>query len=100
MSHEGSDFRANGYCIYIDTFCQGPAPMVTDGEGKYVVFETELSAQREIVDNLMIRLRQFLDGEREYDDAITIEEYVVPVTVDSNGKITDDTGNSFGSFGV
>ena len=55
--------------------------MVTDGEDKYIVFATEEEAQREIVDHAMTRLQQFLDGERDYDDAITIEEYLVPATL-------------------
>ena len=86
----------NGFCIYIDTLCQGPVPVVSDGEGKYIVFETELEAQREIVDNAVIRLRQFLEGDRDFDDAITVEEYVVPVTVHPDGTITDEAGNCFG----
>jgi len=86
----------DGFCIYIDTLCQGPVPVVSDGEGKYIVFETELEAQREIVDNAVIRLRQFLEGDRDFDDAITVEEYVVPVTVHPDRTITDEAGNCFG----
>jgi hypothetical protein len=95
MAHTNSPDTI-GFCIYINTLCQGPVPVVSDGEGKYVVFETELEAQREIVDNAMIRLEQFLEGERDFDDAITVEEYVVPVTVYPDGTITDETGNCFG----
>lgn len=84
-----------GFCIYINTLCQGPVPVVSDDDG-YVVFETELEAQKEIVDNQMTRLQQFLDGERDYEDAMTVEEYVVPVTVHPDGTITDETGNCFG----
>lgn len=83
-----------GFCIYIDTFFQGPVPVVSDDDG-YIVFQTELEAQKEIVDNAMIRLQQFLDGERDFDDAITVEEYVVSVDVFSDGKIVDADGNIF-----
>ena len=86
-----------GFCIYINTLCQGPMPVVSDENG-YVVFETELAAQTEIVDDLQTRLRQFLDGERDYEDAITVEEYVVPVTVHPDGVITDESGNCFSPF--
>src|SRR6185436_14581485 len=92
--NSSAGFR-DGFCIYIDTFCEGPVPVVSDDDS-YVVFETELEAQKEIVDNQMTRLRQFLDGEREYEDAITVEEYVVPVTVQPDGVITDEAGNCFG----
>jgi hypothetical protein len=95
MSQEASADLRNGYCIYINTFCQGPVPVVSDDNG-YVVFETELEAQKEIVDNQMTRLQQFLDGERDFDDAITVEEYVVPVTVHPDGTFTDEAGNCFG----
>jgi phosphatidylserine decarboxylase len=96
MSQESSPNLRTGFCIYIDTFFQGPVPTVSDGDDKYVVFETELEAQKEIADNAMIRLQQFLDGERDFDDAITVEEYVVPVTVHPDGIITDEAGNCFG----
>ena len=69
---------------------------MSDGEGRYVVFETELEAQKEIVDNQMSRLQQFLDGEREFEDAIEVEEYALPVTVHPDGVITDADGNNFG----
>ena len=95
MSQEPSPKLRDGYCIYIDTFCQGPVPVVSD-ENSYVVFETELEAQKEIVDNQMTRLQQFLDGEREFEDAMTVEEYVVPVTVHPDGVIVDEAGNCFG----
>ncbi len=84
-----------GYCIYINTLCQGPVPVVSDENG-YVVFETALAAQMEIADYMMTRLRQFMDGERDYGDAITVEEYVVPVTVHLDGTFTDEDGNCFG----
>lgn len=85
-----------GYCIYINTFCQGPVPILTGDDDKYIVFETELEAQKEIVDYAITRLQQFLDGEREYEDAITVEEYVVPVDVHPDGSFTDEAGNHFG----
>jgi hypothetical protein len=62
------------------------------------VFETELEAQKEIADHIMTRLRQFLDGEREFEDAITTEEFVVPVTVYPGGVITDENGGCFSSL--
>ena len=99
MNQESSPNLRNGFCIYITTLCQGPVPVVSDcdddGE-RYVVFETEMDAQKEIADYMMTRLRQFLDGERDFDDAITVEEYVVPVTVHPDGKIMDETGGCFG----
>lgn len=98
MSQDEHSSLRNGYCIYTRTFFQGPIPTVSDGDDKYVVFETELEAQREIADHAINRIRQFLDGERDFDDAMTVEEYVVPVTVQPDGTFTDETGNSFGPY--
>jgi len=95
MSQNTPSNLRDGFCIYINTFCQGPVPLVSDENG-YVVFETELEAQKEIVDNQITRLQQFLDGEREYEDAIETEEYIVAVTVQSDGKIVDEHGRCFG----
>lgn len=93
MSADGK--LRDGYVIYLDTFCQGSVPVVSDGGETYVVFETQAEAQREIADYMIIRLQQFLDGERDFDDAITAEEYVVPVTACSDGTFTDAAGNCF-----
>jgi len=95
MSQEPPPGLRDGFCIYINTFCQGPVPVVSDGDG-YIVFETELEAHKEIADYQMTRLQQFLDGERDFDDAITVEEYVVPVTVHPDGVIVDEDGSCFG----
>ena len=84
-----------GYCICVDFFFQGAQPVVSGGDDKYIVFETEAEAQREIADNMMTRLQEFLDGERDYADAITVDEFVVPVTVNPDGTLSDENGNTF-----
>lgn len=56
-----------------------------------------MEAQREIADNMMTRIQQFLDGERDFEDALTVEEYVLPVTVNPDGVIADEYGNCFDS---
>lgn len=93
-----------GYCIFIDTDFQKAVPSVTEFEptdpchapGRFCVFATQLEAEREIADFMMTRLQQFLDGERDFDDAVTVEEYVVEVDVLPGGKIVDASGNCFG----
>lgn len=76
------------------TVFQGRVPSLSEDEF-YVVFETEREAQLEIVDFMMTRLREFIDGERDFDDAIVTEEHVVPVTVHPDGTFTDDCGRRF-----
>lgn len=85
-----------GFCIFLDTFFQGATLAVTEKENRPCVFATEVDAQREIADNMLTRLQQFLDGERDFDDAITVEEYVVPVIVLPDGSVVDEDGRNFG----
>ena len=61
-----------------------------------VVYATEREAQLEIVDSLMENLRQFRDGEREFDDAISVDDFILPVDVWSDGSITIEDGSTFG----
>ena len=95
-STSGAPMSEPAFCIYIDTICEGPVPSVRDGAGKPYIFKTEVEAQREIADNAMTRLQEFIDGERDFDDAMTVEEYVVPVDVYPDGSIVDADGNHFG----
>ena len=93
-----------GYCIFINTVAQGPVSSVTEiGSrdasnipGHFCVFPTELEAQHEIADFMMTRLQQFLDGERDFEDAITVDEYVLEVEVLPDGTVVDANGNRFG----
>lgn len=84
-----------GYCIYITTVCQGPVPVERGERGNPVVYATEVEAQRVIAEDTMKRLRQFLEGEREFEDAMTVEEYIEFVTVLSDGSIVDVADNHF-----
>lgn len=66
-------------------------------EGDYPeVFATELEAQREIADNQLIRIQQFLDGERDFDDAIVTDEFVLPVDAWPDGRISTEGGRIYG----
>ena len=95
-----------GFAVFIDTFCQGRVPIVSECDGKagskghWVVYATELEAQLEIADDMMERLRQFIDSkgeERDFEDASEFEEFILPVDVDANGVVWDEQGNSYGT---
>lgn len=80
------------YCIFVCALLEGPVVSVRDGKGRPCVFETEVEAQREIADSAMTRLQEFLDGDRDYEDAISVEEYVVQVEARENGSIIGPNG--------
>ena len=83
-----------GFCIFIDNVCEGSVPSVREGE-RVCVFATRREAELEIVDFLQTRLREFIDGERDFEDAITIEEYIVEVDVLPDGSILTEDGSVF-----
>lgn len=85
----------HGFCIYIDTVCEGPVPIEHDGNGNIIVHATRESAEREIAGDVIDRLQQFLAGERYFDDAMTVEEYVEEVDVLPDGSIIDESGRQF-----
>ncbi|MCU0792354.1 MAG: hypothetical protein MUE42_05790 [Opitutaceae bacterium] len=84
-----------GYCIFINTLFQGTTISVHDGNDLPVIFSSEREAQLEIVDFHMTRIQEFIDGERDYDDALEIEEYVMPVTVLPDGVVVDECGRQY-----
>jgi hypothetical protein len=87
--------ESHGYCVFIQSLSNGPVPLVRDGAGKPVLFATEQEAQLEIADAMMTRLQEFIDGARDFEDAVTMEEYVVAVDVFPDGVIVDEDGNEF-----
>jgi hypothetical protein len=86
----------SGYCIFTDTVCEGRIPAWHNDKDLPVAYPTLEAAQREIADDVMERLRQFLEGEREFEDAMTVEDYILPVDVLPDGSILDEDGNCFG----
>jgi hypothetical protein len=84
------------FCIFIDTICEGRIPAWYDEKDLPVVYPTLEAAQREIADDVMERLRQFLEGEREFEDAMTVEDYILKVYVLPDGSVLDEDGSTFG----
>lgn len=79
--------KTTGFCIFIDTVGEGRVPSLRDEHNRPFVFETRNEAEREIVDLMQTRLQEFLDGERDFEDAITTEEYVEEVVVFPDGNV-------------
>lgn len=82
----------SGFCIFIDTVCEGRVPAWHDEKGFPIVHTTFESAQREIADDIIEKLAQFLDGDRSFEDAMTIEDYILEVIVLPDGSIQDVEG--------
>ena len=85
-----------GFCIFINTLCEGSVPSVRGESDRPFVFDSRLEAEREIADFAITRLQEFLEGDRDFDDAMTVEEYVVEVDVLPDGSILTEDGGHFG----
>jgi len=59
------------------------------------VFLTRVEAEREIVDHMITRLEEFMAGQREFEDAVTFDEYVVDVTILPDGTVVDEDEHCF-----
>lgn len=89
------DGPGSGFIVAIDTVVEGLTALVKDDEGRPVVFATEEAAQKCIVDFLADRVDECQRGERDFDDVMTIEEFVKPVEVDEIGCIYDEDEHEF-----
>ena len=61
--------------------------LVKDAEGNPFLFETREQAEYDIVDSMLMRLQEYLDGQRDFDDAIGVEEFIIEVSVRGNGTV-------------
>ena len=87
------------YCIFIDTVFEGRVPHYRDGEGNPLAYATRVEAEREIAEDAITRLEEFLAGQRDFDDAMTVEEYILDVDVLPDGVVVDEDGNCFSPRG-
>lgn len=78
---------SHAYYVYIDTIVGGPVPAERDEKGLPCWYATRFEAEREIADNMITRLQEFIDGERDFEDAMTVAEYFVEVDVLPDGSI-------------
>ncbi len=81
-----------GFCIFIDTICDGPTPIERHGNGRIVFYKSIEEARREVAEIVIDRLTQFLDGAYSFDDAMSTEEYIVEVDYLPDGSIVEHSG--------
>ena len=79
------------YMIVGESVVEGlqPTVMVSEGDSPFepLLFPTEREAQMEMADRMMSKLEEFIDGERDFDDAVALDEHVLEVVRRCDGKI-------------
>ncbi len=88
------------YCIFMVTMCEGKIPAWRNETGGFLLHSTERQAQLEIADYTMIRIRQFQQGERDFEDAFAVEDFIEPVTTRDEVTFVDLDGNSYGPWEI
>ena len=84
------------FTILIPTLCEGTVPAWWDEHGFPVTYKTEREAQIEIATMVIEQLQQFLVRERDFEDAISCDDYVAPADVYPDRTITLKNGQTFG----
>ena len=84
----------------MDTVCDGKIPAWRNETGGILLHSTEREAQLEIADYTVIRIRQFQQGERDFEDALTVEDFIEPVITRADGTFVDLDGNSYGPWEI
>lgn len=87
----------SAFTIFQHTVCDGTVPTWRDEQDFPLTYSTEREAQCEVAEMLIEQLKQFIAGEREYDDALTTGDFILPVEVWPDGRIQTETGLRFGS---
>jgi hypothetical protein len=79
------------YMIVGESVVEGlqPTVMVSEGDSPFepLLFPTEREAQMEMADRMMTKLEEFIVGERDFDDAVALDEHVLEVVRRGDGKI-------------
>lgn len=79
------------YTIVAESVVDGlqPTVMVSDGNSpfEHLFFPTEREAQMEMADRMIAKLEEFIDGERDFDDAVALDESILELVRRGDGKI-------------
>ena len=86
----------SAFAIFEDTLCQGLMPTWRDEDGVIITYTTKREAEIEIAEMLIELLKQFLAGERDFADASTTGDFILPVQVFPDGTIQTENGQRFG----
>ena len=92
MNSSSDQWTRRGFCVYVSAAMEGAMPAVRNECGEPFVFATRLEAQREIADNMILGLQQFLDGNVGFADAFVNNEYIVEVDLCADGSVIDANG--------
>jgi hypothetical protein len=92
--------RMTANCIFMDTVCEVKIPAWRNELGGFLLHPNEREAQLEIADDIMERLFQFQQGEPDFEDALTVGDFIVSATTRDDGTFVDLDCNSYGPWEI
>ena len=84
------------FCIFINTIVDGPVPLERDEHANVVVYSSRQEAEQILVESVIERCQDYLQGHRGFEDATTIEEYVSEVRILCDHSVRTAEGRTFG----
>lgn len=84
------------YVVMTPTLCQGDIIGCWGDDDTPVLYDTKEDAWKEIADDLITGLKQFIDGDRTLDEtSFSPDDFVMLVMVDDDGMIRCQEGILF-----
>ncbi len=87
----------HAFAIFQETVSDGIVPTWRDENGFPIIYDTEREAQIEIAEMLIVQLKQFVAGERDFGDALSTGDFILPVEVWPDGTLQTESGLRFGA---
>lgn len=84
------------FAIFTETLCEGLIPAWHDENGFPISYATKREAEIEIAEMMIEHLREFLAGERDFDNASICSDSVLHVFVLPNSTLYTADGRFFG----
>jgi len=78
---------SKGYCVFVESMCEGLVPSVFDSDSRPVVFATRKEATAEIKDYEITRLAHATNDDEVSIYSADTEEFVLEVRLLENGSI-------------
>lgn len=76
------------YALFVDAPDGSPIPAQLTARRRLVTYKTERQAQRAIARIGVAKLRRFLSGELDFDDALWVQEYYAQISFHKDDKVS------------
>ena len=83
-------FTTTGYSIRYIQGDRGLNSLVRGDNNEPFIFPTLREAQENVADDLLTQIYSYLDGEREFEDAMHIEDEIIPIMQLPNGDLVKE----------